>query len=631
MPALWIMALIFLVAALLRIWAGIELSRDMRVSDPILDGRYYLDLAERLAGGGGWPDEPHFMTPLYPAVLSVIFRAAPVSVATVQVFQAILGLATLAILFLAVRRDLGMGAAIAAGALFAIYGPILANESQVLVEGLLLFLSAVAIWFWPRAGDRFLRLLLFGVTVGLLTLGRGVYLLLPAAAAAMLILRGRRQLAAQLKPVAWIALGLAVSLLPCAVHQTRTTGKLTILTLNGGINLYIGNNPSARGVYSQPAELDLEQDPTGARSASMLAGQPLTLAESSRFWTRRTLESARERPGRLVWLLARKVMLYMSPDELPQIEAFDLLRETHLPLRAAFVGFGLVLPAAALGVVAWFRRRRYAGVFPVLQSAGAVERPEDGGRSRGPAAAAGRCVQDGPAPGSLGVEPYLILILVGWIATILFFATGRYRIPYMAGFIAAAGYGIHFLWGMIRARRLSRLAAVVPLAVGIQLAIPGYSLDSVRVHDAYQRGIRLQRAGDPVSAIAAYREALKIDHAHGEAWHGMGAALVSMGRLPEAAEAYERAAALLPHTALTRYNLGVVLGRMGHDADAVEWFREAVALDPYDPVMRSDLGVTFARLGRFAEAAEQFREALELDPHHEPSIRHLRSLPPGSG
>ncbi len=587
----------------------------MRVSDPILDGRHYLDLAERLAGGGGWPDEPHFMTPLYPAVLSVIFRAAPVSVAAVQIFQAILGLATLAILFVAVRRDLGMGAAIAAGGLYALYGPILANESQVLVEGLLLFLSVVAIWFWPRAGDRFRRPLIFGVTVGLLTLGRGVYLLLPAAAAAMLILRGRRQMAARLKPVAWIALGLVLSLLPCAIHQTRTTGRLTILTLNGGINLYIGNNPSARGVYSQPTELDLEHDPTGARSASIVAGEQLTLAESSRFWTRRTLESARERPGRLVWLLARKAMLYMSPDELPQIEAFELLRETHLPLRAAFLSFGWILPLGAFGAAAWLRHSA-RGVRAH------TSREEGAGRRRDLA---------DPGERQAGLEPYLILILVGWIATILFFATGRYRIPYMAGFIAAAGYGLHFLWGMIRVRRLPWIAAVVPLVVGAQLAIPGYSLDSVRSHDAYQRGIRLQRAGDPVSAIAAYRQALEIDQTRGEAWHGMGAALVSMERLPEAAEAYERAAALLPHTALTRYNLGIVLGRMGQDAAALEWFRAAVALDPYDPGMRSDLGVAFARLGRFEEAAEQFREALNLDPDHGPSIRYLRSLPPGSG
>ena len=81
----------------------------------------------------------------------------------VQVLQSLLGLGTLWLLARAVRRDFGEPAALAAALLFTLSGPVLATESQVLTETLLLFLCAAALYLWPaRARGRWAGLA-FGV------------------------------------------------------------------------------------------------------------------------------------------------------------------------------------------------------------------------------------------------------------------------------------------------------------------------------------------------------------------------------------------------------------------------------------------------------------------------------------
>jgi tetratricopeptide (TPR) repeat protein len=579
--------LLFLAAAVLRIWTVIDLSRDWRVSDPVLDGRHYLDLAARLAGGGGWPPGPQFMTPLYPLLLSLVFRVAAPSVLTVQVAQSILGLATLLLLFLAARRDLGRSAAWSAAALALLAGPLLAMESQVLTESLLLFLAAAAVWLWPQPRSKGWSLVLFGGVCGLLTIGRGVFLLLLAAALGHLwIARGGW------KRAALVLGGAAVALLPVTIAQTRVTGHLQFLTLNGGLNLYIGNNPAARGIYSAPPDIDLENDFTATRSASVAAGRPLNLEEASRFWTRRALTFMRDRPGRFLWLLGRKALLYFSPREIPQLENFQRQRASFPPLRVAFVDFAWIFPLALLGLVLRFRRGR--------------DRPGSE-----------------PAP---RLAPWILVCGVGWISTIAFFATGRYRIPFLAGFLGLAAVGLDGAWRWLRGRRLRPELAVLPAAVLLQWGLPGYPLKPALAHDATQHGGYLSRRREPAAALEAYRQALGFWREDGEAWHGLGVSLVQLGRPAEAVEAFQNACRLLPGSAVTHYNLGSVYGRLGRDAEALAEFETAVRLDPLDPRFGSDLAVALARTGRTKEALELLRGILRRDPGYLPARRTLEAL-----
>ncbi len=608
-------------AAALRLWTAGSLRADLRIAEPTLDGRFYLDLATHLAQGGNWPTGPIFLTPLYPFLLSGVFRLVGSGVGAVQLFQSLLGMATPGLLFLAARRDLGLPAAAGATVLYVLCGPVLAMESLVLTESLLLFLAAAALWTWPGRHRAIWAPPVFGVVCGLLALGRGTFLLLPGAWIAWMLRRRRwpERAGSLVRPTILVFGGVLVALMPLATHQTRATGHLQLLTLNGGLNLYLGNNPAARGLYSLPAGIDLEKDLTGARSLSVRTRRELTPVEADRTFAAMAGSFVRRQPGRAVWLVARKALLYLAPREIPQIENYEMLRKDTRPLRVAFVDFRWLLPLAVLGVAA--------------------------ARSR-------RMLRSGP-PGGVHLAPWLMLVAIGWISTILFFATGRYRIPFLAGFLGLAGLGLSDLakiaWRAFAARtnrsaepgavagagsdvggahapRLPVRLALVPAVMAVQLLLPGYPVEAARAFDCTQLGMREARRGNPEAALRHYREALRIDPNSGEAWHSAGAALAKTGQLAEAAAAYRRAAQILPESPVTHYNLGAVYGRLGDDAAALAEFREAVRLDPFEPAYRSDLGVALARTGDRAAAVTEFRRALERDPNHAPARRGLEAL-----
>jgi tetratricopeptide (TPR) repeat protein len=77
---------------------------------------------------------------------------------------------------------------------------------------------------------------------------------------------------------------------------------------------------------------------------------------------------------------------------------------------------------------------------------------------------------------------------------------------------------------------------------------------------AYERGNALARSGRRDEAVAAYREAIRLDPAFAEAWHNLGAALGELGRLAEAEAALEQALRLRPDYPTARDNLEAVRG-----------------------------------------------------------------------
>ncbi|MCA9729333.1 MAG: tetratricopeptide repeat protein, partial [Candidatus Eisenbacteria bacterium] len=381
---------------------------------------------------------------------------------------------------------------------------------------------------------------------------------------------------------------------PLSVYQTRAAGQLVLLTPNGGLNLFIGNNPAARGIYSNPPELDIESDFTGTRSASLLAGRTLTIAESSRFWAARSVGFLTQDPGRAAWLLGRKILLYFSPREIPQIENFSRIATDTPPLRVAFLRFGWILPFAVWGAVSGLARRRRRST----QAAETVER-----------------------------WPFVALVVTGWIATIVFFAAARYRIPMVPGFLVLAAIGIVELWRNRRTPgRLLPGTAVIVAVAALLTVLPSYPVARADANSDYLLGLRLSRNGQHEDAIRIFHRALELDPASGEAWHGIGVAMAAQGRLTEATEAYRHALETMPLSTWTYYNLGVCLEQLERFSEAAEAFGAAVSLQPDDANLRYRWGAVLARLGRTADAVEQLESAVRIDSGLQPATALLRRL-----
>lgn len=92
-------------------------------------------------------------------------------------------------------------------------------------------------------------------------------------------------------------------------------------------------------------------------------------------------------------------------------------------------------------------------------------------------------------------------------------------------------------------------------------------------------------------------------------------ALLSEGKADEAVAAFREAVKLDPKNAAAHNALGSLLNSSGHYASALPHAEAAVELDPANARYRYNRGVVRAEHGRFAEAIADFDVALAAHPH----------------
>lgn len=589
-PRVWLAAASLLaLAVLLRILHARSLAGSVLVEVPILDARIYSEWAAAIASGDLLARAPFFMGPLYAYVLAVAYALGGPGLGTALTLQAVLGIAALAGVFALARALFGDRAALAALALGVLYGPLLHAESFALMTPLVCLLGVAAALFAVRAirsgGAR--EALGAGLLFGLGGAARADFLVAWPLVAFLIggAARARR------RAIAAFAAGTVAALLPVlAANAVRGGGVL--LTWNGGWNLYVGNHEGATGVFAYPPGVDPDADFTGEAFAERSAGRDLSPAEVSRYYAGRAAEFIRKRPGRFVTLMAERARLFFSAGEIPQNESYDFMRTRSPILKLLPIGFAVAGPLALAGLVL---ARRRAGA--------------PGGR-------------DVWVPAALAAAPFL--------TGILFFVTGRFRLPAVPLLLPYAGLALDRGFAALGARRWRPLAAGAAATAAVAaaiLAMPrGYDRASAMALETVHEGIRLEEKGLPAEAVRAYERAIRYDPKQAMAYHNLAAVFVKQAAPDRAIPLYRRAVELDPESVRTLYNLGVVYGRVGDHSRAIEFLARAVALQPDWIDGLYDLGVAYANAGRGGEAERTWRRVLTLEPGDRRTIEALESL-----
>jgi tetratricopeptide (TPR) repeat protein len=84
--------------------------------------------------------------------------------------------------------------------------------------------------------------------------------------------------------------------------------------------------------------------------------------------------------------------------------------------------------------------------------------------------------------------------------------------------------------------------------------------------------------------------------------------------MERAAEAFRRAAELLPTFVPSWGNLGATLGELDRPAEALAAFERALAIEPSNAQALNNIGVVRRELGRLAESEAAFRQVIQLMP-----------------
>ena len=206
----------------------------------------YRRLGEVLATTGTFtrvPDAPRFVpevirTPMYPAFVAVLYRLFGVGQLPVALAQTGLFVLTVLVVFAIASRVTSGRIAIAAAALTALFPPIPYFGALVMTEVWTTLLFTIAMWVAVRTLTESSpgRFALLGVLLGITTLSRPVFVLMPVALAGiwfvvlpLLRVRPRPSLA---HGAVMLAL-FGVTLLPWFTYNYATLGRFTLSPAGG--------------------------------------------------------------------------------------------------------------------------------------------------------------------------------------------------------------------------------------------------------------------------------------------------------------------------------------------------------------------------------------------------------------
>jgi tetratricopeptide (TPR) repeat protein len=127
------------------------------------------------------------------------------------------------------------------------------------------------------------------------------------------------------------------------------------------------------------------------------------------------------------------------------------------------------------------------------------------------------------------------------------------------------------------------------------------------------QGIKFEQEKQFDKAAESFQQAIKLNPNLADAYHGLGAVYISMGRSPDALEPLKTAARLNPENSTIRLNLGATLSNLRRYNESISELNEAKRLSPNDGRIYNMFGNVYSNLAQFDDAIASYRKAIELN------------------
>jgi tetratricopeptide (TPR) repeat protein len=417
-----------------------------------------------------------------------------------------------------------------------------------------------------------------GALLGLAVLDRTNLLAFVLAAVPLFLVYVKRlrwcRIAAYFAPIAVIV--LAVTL-----RNGLVGGDFVLVSSQGGLNFYLGNSPTATGVYwnlgevyqGRPAELNKDLATLIAREVE---GRDMKPSEVSRWWTSNGLAWLRDNPGDAARLYWRKMRYFFNDYEVSLNVDFYFIKFISPFHRVQIPWFGFVFPFGVIGLAVGWRKS------PFARTAGAL------------------------------------FVVVYALSVLVFFVSARYRLPLVPILIAFAGAGLvlwYDLWRRWRWRSAAALtAAAVVLGACVMWPPPGIRRDGAFGQSYYRYGKFYFDQGEYEEAVSYLKKATELTPEMYQGFTMLGMAYENLGQLDTALETFWRGTIVAPNKAEMHYNFAIALVRAGNLGQALPSLNRAVKLDPSYAAAWMQLAEVYIGLGDYRRAELVYRRVVELSP-----------------
>ncbi len=588
------MLIIFLLALLVRLVYLTELREAPFFHHPVGDSEIYHNRAVGIAGGDLIGREAYFhSSPFYPYFLGLLYRLFGVHFTFTRFIQFLIGSLNCVLIYLLARRLNGGDKATAflAGLFAAFCGIFAFFDGDLLMITLVLCftMASVLLLLKPSGGLYFLS----GLFLGFAGLGKPNVLLFAPFALIWMFTRFEKTFEwKRWRSGLLFTLGCCLAVFPITLRNYVVSKDFVLVSSNAGVNLYIGNNEEATGIFFLPHESGLENTHlylSSRASAEEATGmENMKPSQVSRYWTSEATRFMSERPKDALKLLWRKFLLFWNHYEIPNHHNFYYIRLHYGDtLKRLFVSFTLVAPLALVGILGCFRRRATSPAFRL----------------------------------------YLGFVLVYMVSLLPFFITARYRLPAVPFLVVFAALGAREFLDLARSRRFKRLGVslVVGLAVLGIVRLPLMEFDFGFTHTvmgtAYSdlATVDRQRAADHIrNAIIEYKKALEIRPLSVDAYYNLGVAYQRIGYYSGAIKVLEAAVGLKPNHQYAGKALKEC--REAFEAGGDRLPAEAIPKSPFEKALDQ------TQKGNILVARTFYERVIEKDPHHADAYSQLGAI-----
>lgn len=589
--------LIFGVAFLVRLIYLLQIKSNPYFYAPMVDEAWHLSWSKEILQTSFWGTEVYFRGPLYPYLLALLLKITSSEYFWTRLVQMLFSAGSVALTYL-IGRDLFTERVARLASIFlAFYGTMIMYDGMFLLELLFVFLNLLGLFVLIRNRDNpsYKAHFVAGLIFGLSAITRpNVLLVVPFLALWLFIqFRGQLVVKGRLLLTSLFTLGIILPIVPVTVRNWMVIDDFVLISSQGGINLYLGNNPSAEGLTMMMPEIVLDARvpvtkfvPTVRTFAEKEVGHPLKPSEESAFWNNKAKNYIFSHPGAFIGLTFKKFVYFFSGFEnSDQHDIYDFRNFSSLMKILLFdhglkFPYGLCAPLALVGIaLAWPRRKELAP---------------------------------------------LLIFFVAYIPTvILFLVTARHRLTVIPIMLLFAAFTVFYLWDSIR----SKISPRTLIAVGAMITL--VILSNTNFFDLgfrniaqthYNLALTHARQGKNAEAVAEYHLAIQQAPGVPSLYYGLGAVYSAMGKHQDAVRELERAVTLDPNFADALINLGMAYVETRDFPRAEQTFQRAIALDSKRPEPHINLGSLYMMQNKLDQSRQAFEKALELQPNDHISL-----------
>ena len=598
---------IFIISLSVRLIYLIELHSKSPFSSYLyLDAFRYNSWAQSIAFGVKHVIEPTFRAPLYPIFLAVIYKIFGHDLLFARLMQMFISALICVMIYFIALKVFNKRTAIISSLLGAFYGPFVYWAGEILIVTLIVFLDLLMLLILLNAFDKPKKLywLLGGVVLGLSSIARPNVLILIPWVTALIFLMNKFRETSTTKKLRFVYMlcfltGIFVVVTPVTIRNYITAKDFVLISSQGGINFYMGNNPYADGKTAQPpgrvqthGEFLDDAWLVSVVFAEETAGESLKPSQVSRFWYLEGLRFIFENPLEWFRLMYKKFAYFWTGVEITNNE--DVYYFTRFSNMLKFLmwhkglafPFGIICPIALVGAII---SRRYWRK---------------------------------------------LLLLYGFIffymaSVMLFFVCARYRLPVVPILLIFAGYTINYWVEKLKSReyKLFAYCFACTILAGIlaNIDVDGVS-NRNRARSHLYGGRAYETLGNYELAVKEYHNATEFVAEHVEANHGLGIVYLKMRKYNLAEQMFKKVLEIDPYSAPPHFNLGSVYVAQSKYNEAVNEYEAVLKIDSNDERAACWAAVVYERLDQWDEALKKWEMVLQINPHNEQAKSKIKAV-----